>query len=79
MACRARGRSTASWCGRPSTAMPRTFVDQLSSGGTMIAPIGPDEGEQVLVKLTKVGSRFEREDLGTVRLQPLARGIAAVL
>ncbi|WP_378952309.1 protein-L-isoaspartate(D-aspartate) O-methyltransferase [Mesorhizobium sp. ANAO-SY3R2] len=58
---------------------PRTFVDQLSSGGTMIAPIGPDEGEQVLVKLTKVGSRFEREDLGTVRLQPLARGVAAVL
>lgn len=60
-------------------AYPRAFVDQLSSGGTMIAPIGPEEGEQVLVKLTKVGSRFEREDLGTVRLQPLARGTAAVL
>jgi protein-L-isoaspartate(D-aspartate) O-methyltransferase len=58
---------------------PRMFVDQLSSGGTMIAPIGPEEGEQVLCKLTKIGSRFEREDLGVVRLQPLARGVAAVI
>lgn len=58
---------------------PRMFVDQLSSGGTMIAPIGPEEGEQVLCKLTKIGSRFEREDLGMVRLQPLAKGVAAAL
>lgn len=58
---------------------PRMFVDQLSSGGTMIAPIGPEEGEQVLCKLTKIGSRFDREDLGVVRLQPLARGVAAVI
>ena len=53
-------------------SLPRSFVDQLSSGGVMIAPIGPDEGEQVLAKLTKIGSRFEREDLGVVRLQPIA-------
>ena len=59
--------------------LPRTFVDQLSSGGVMIAPIGPDEGEQVLAKLTKLGSRFEREDLAKVRLQPLAQGIAAAI
>ena len=58
---------------------PRMFVDQLSNGGTMIAPIGPKEGEQVLCKLTKIGSRFEREDLCVVRLQHLARGVAAVI
>lgn len=58
---------------------PRMFVDQLSSGGIMIAPIGPEEGEQVVCKLTKIGSRFEREDLGVVRLQPLAKGVAAVI
>ena len=45
-------------------SLPRHFVDQLSSGGIMIAPIGPAEDEQVLAKLTKVGSRFEREDIG---------------
>ena len=45
----------------------------------MIAPIGPDEGEQVLTKLTKIGSRFEREDIGAVRLQPIAKSVAAVI
>ena len=60
-------------------SLPRPFVDQLSSGGIMIAPIGPAEGEQVFSKLTKVGSRFEREDIATVRLQPIAKGVAAVL
>ena len=59
--------------------LPRFLLDQLSSGGIVIAPIGPEEGEQVLAKLTKVGSRFEREDIGTVRLQPILRSIAAVI
>ena len=59
--------------------MPRGFLDQLSSGGIMIAPIGPDEGEQELAKLTKTGSRFERQDIGSVRLQPIARTVAAVI
>jgi protein-L-isoaspartate(D-aspartate) O-methyltransferase len=59
--------------------LPRSFVDQLSSGGIMIAPIGPEEGEQVMAKLTKLGSRFEREDIGIVRLQPIARSVAAVI
>ena len=60
-------------------SLPRPFVDQLSTGGIMIAPIGPADGEQVLAKLTKVGSRFERDDITTVRLQPIAKGVAAVL
>ena len=59
--------------------LPRTFVDQLSSGGIMIAPIGPAEDRQTLVRLTKVGSRFEREDLGQVRAQPLLKGLAVKL
>ena len=55
-------------------SLPRPFVDQLSTSGIMIAPIGPAEGEQVLAKLTKIGSRFEREDIATVRLQPIVEG-----
>lgn len=58
---------------------PRNFVDQLSSGGTMVTAIGPEEGRQTLVRLTKVGSRFEREDIGDVRFQPITKGVAAVL
>ncbi|TPK98095.1 protein-L-isoaspartate(D-aspartate) O-methyltransferase [Mesorhizobium sp. B2-4-12] len=60
-------------------SLPRFLLDQLSSGGIVIAPIGPEEGEQVLAKLTKVGSRFEREDIGLVRLQPILRSLAAVM
>ncbi|MGB8818675.1 MAG: protein-L-isoaspartate(D-aspartate) O-methyltransferase [Rhizobiaceae bacterium] len=60
-------------------AMPRAFVDQLATGGVMICPIGPAEGEQVLVRLAKVGSRFERDDLMNVRFQPIAEALAAAL
>lgn len=60
-------------------SLPRFLLDQLSSGGVVIAPIGPEEGEQVVAKLTKVGSRFEREDIGIVRLQPILPGVAAVI
>jgi len=60
-------------------SLPRHFVDQLSSGGVLIAPIGPAEGLQTWAKLTKVGSRFDREDIGTVRLQPLMAGVAAAI
>ncbi|CDX39915.1 Protein-L-isoaspartate O-methyltransferase [Mesorhizobium sp. ORS 3359] len=60
-------------------SLPRFLLDQLSSGGIVIAPIGPEEGEQVLAKLTKVGSRFEREDIGMVRLQAILRSVAAVI
>ena len=45
----------------------------------MIAPIGPAEGTQVLAKLTKIGSRFEREDIAKVRLQPVIKSVAAVI
>jgi protein-L-isoaspartate(D-aspartate) O-methyltransferase len=60
-------------------SLPRSFADQLASNGVMITPIGPDDGEQTLARLTKIGSRFEREDVGTVRLQPIAKSLAAVI
>jgi protein-L-isoaspartate(D-aspartate) O-methyltransferase len=59
--------------------LPRLFVDQLSSGGIMVAAIGPAEEAQALARLTKTGSRFERQDIGTVRLQPLTPGVATVI
>lgn len=60
-------------------ALPRIFVDQLATNGVMIAPIGVGDDEQALARLTKVGSRFDREDIGRTRLQPMARAIAAYL
>ncbi len=60
-------------------SLPRTSVDWLATNGVMIVPIGPEEGVQTFVKLTKIGSRFEREDICPVRLQPLATAVAAYL
>ncbi|TKT76773.1 protein-L-isoaspartate(D-aspartate) O-methyltransferase [Aquamicrobium sp. LC103] len=60
-------------------SLPRGFVDQLSTGGVMVAPIGPAEGVQTFAKLSKLGSRFEREDVAEVRLQPLVPSLAAAL
>lgn len=59
--------------------LPRYSVDWLSTNGVMVVPVGPSEGLQDLIQLTKVGSRFERVDIGTVRLQPLGEGVAAAL
>jgi protein-L-isoaspartate(D-aspartate) O-methyltransferase len=58
---------------------PRHFAERLSSNGTMIAPVGPGDGVQSMVRLRKMGSRFEREDLAQVRMQPLVEGVAASL
>jgi len=60
-------------------SLPRTFVDQLATNGVMVTPIGPPEDEQDLTRLSKVGSRFEREDFARVRLQPIARSISSVI
>jgi len=45
----------------------------------MVAPIGPAKDIQVMERLVKLGSRFEREVLANVRLQPMASGIAAAI
>lgn len=59
--------------------MPRSLVDQLATGGRMVAAIGPAEDVQLMARLSKVGSRFEREDIAHVRLQPLANGMARAI
>lgn len=59
--------------------LPRNSVDWLATNGIMLVPIGPEEGEQTFAKLTKIGSRFEREDICPVRLQPLFKDLAAKL
>ena len=52
-------------------AIPRPFVDQLVSTGVLICAIGTADEPQELVRMAKVGSRFERQDLGAVRMQML--------
>ena len=60
-------------------SLPRGFVDQLSTGGVMVAAIGPGDGIQAMERLAKLGSRFERSLVAEVRLQPMASGLAAAI
>ncbi|MGQ5718652.1 protein-L-isoaspartate(D-aspartate) O-methyltransferase [Pseudochrobactrum asaccharolyticum] len=62
-----------------SEAMPRQYLDLLATHGVLIAPVGQGDGQQVMCRMAKVGSRFEREDLMTVRYQPFIEGPAAFL
>ena len=59
--------------------IPREFLDNLASNGIMIAPVGDGAGEQMIKKFTKVGSRFEAEDLFPVRMQPFLTGVSLAI
>jgi protein-L-isoaspartate(D-aspartate) O-methyltransferase len=57
----------------PHTVPPALF-DQLSVGGRLIAPVGP-EGRQELFLYTKGETRTERQSLGVVSFVPLLSGL----
>jgi protein-L-isoaspartate(D-aspartate) O-methyltransferase len=57
----------------PHTVPPALF-DQLSVGGRLIAPVGP-EGRQELFLYTKGETRTERKSLGVVSFVPLLSGL----
>ena len=60
-------------------AMPRFYTDQLVSGGSMIAPLMISENECRMVRLTKPGSRFEREELFEAPYLPIVPRLASLL
>jgi protein-L-isoaspartate(D-aspartate) O-methyltransferase len=60
-------------------SMPRFYTDQLVSGGSMIAPLMISDDECRMVRLTKTGSRFEREELFTVPYLPIVPRLASQL
>jgi protein-L-isoaspartate(D-aspartate) O-methyltransferase len=59
--------------------IPSTLVDQLAEGGVMVLPLGPHDGAQMIVKLTKTKDGLAREDLISVRFVPLLPGKAREL
>jgi protein-L-isoaspartate(D-aspartate) O-methyltransferase len=60
-------------------SVPQALVAQLADDGIMILPLGPHEGPQELVKLTKTKDRLEQETLIAVRFVPLLPGQAREL
>ncbi|MGH6770739.1 MAG: protein-L-isoaspartate(D-aspartate) O-methyltransferase [Xanthobacteraceae bacterium] len=59
--------------------VPDALAEQLAEGGVMLLPLGPHDGVQRLVKLTKKDGELEREDLLDVRFVPLLAGRAKEL
>lgn len=61
------------------SALPRVYAEQLVSGGVMIAPVMGEDGVARMVKLTKSGSRFEREEMFETPFQPIVPQVAQIL
>jgi protein-L-isoaspartate(D-aspartate) O-methyltransferase len=60
--------------------IPDKLVAQLAEGGKMVLPLGPHDGPQYIVKLTKgAGGEVAREELIPVRFVPLLPGQAREL
>jgi protein-L-isoaspartate(D-aspartate) O-methyltransferase len=60
--------------------VPRALLEQLADdGGVMILPLGPRDGPQHIIKLTKSQTEISRENLIAVRFVPLLPGQAQEL
>lgn len=59
--------------------VPQALVDQLADDGMMLLPLGPQDGTQHIVKVTKSSTATTRENLIPVRFVPLLPGQAQEL
>jgi len=59
--------------------VPEALVAQLADGGKMVLPLGPRDGTQHIVKLTKTAGGLSRQSLIAVRFVPLLPGQAREL
>jgi protein-L-isoaspartate(D-aspartate) O-methyltransferase len=59
--------------------VPETLVNQLAEGGKIVLPLGPRDGTQHIVKLTKTAGGLARQSLIAVRFVPLLPGQAREL
>ena len=59
--------------------IPEDLTGQLAGGGVMVLPLGPHNGPQRLVKVTKTDAGVEQEELIGVRFVPLLPGTAREL
>jgi len=59
--------------------IPRARVEQLVSNGVILAPVIQENAPPLMVRMTRIGSRFEREDLFEVPYLNVERGLAKAL
>jgi protein-L-isoaspartate(D-aspartate) O-methyltransferase len=59
--------------------IPDALAQRLEPEGVLIAPVGPHQGTQTLVRLVRTNGGFERKDLVDVLFVPALPGIAREL
>jgi protein-L-isoaspartate(D-aspartate) O-methyltransferase len=59
--------------------IPEALTQRLERGGVLIAPVGPHQGTQTLVRVIRTEGGMVRKDLVDVRFVPALRGIAREL
>jgi protein-L-isoaspartate(D-aspartate) O-methyltransferase len=59
--------------------IPDALLGRLQTGGILIAPVGPHQGTQTLIRTVRTEAGFERRNLVEVRFVPALPGIAREL
>ena len=59
--------------------IPEGLLQRLEPGGILIAPVGPHQGTQTLVRVVSTDTGFDRKPLVDVRFVPALPGIAREL
>jgi protein-L-isoaspartate(D-aspartate) O-methyltransferase len=59
--------------------IPEPLTQRLEPGGILIAPVGPHQGTQTLIRVARTDAGFERKELVDVRFVPALPGIAREL
>jgi protein-L-isoaspartate(D-aspartate) O-methyltransferase len=59
--------------------IPDTLAERLEPGGVLIAPVGPHQGAQTLIRMVRTETGLERKALVEVRFVPALPGIAREL
>lgn len=59
--------------------VPPALFEQLAMGGILVAPVGPPDGTQFLMRYRRGLQGLETRELGLVRFVPMLPGVAVVL
>jgi protein-L-isoaspartate O-methyltransferase len=54
--------------------LPEALLKQLKDGGILVAPVGSERGDQLLMRYRRHGDEWSEETLGEVRFVPLLPG-----
>jgi protein-L-isoaspartate(D-aspartate) O-methyltransferase len=58
-----------------SPEVPQILLDSLAEGGVLVAPVGEERRDQLLLRIRRRDGAFLSEDLGPVRFVPLVAGL----